>query len=53
MWTIALLKDNKIDIIILTEIRQKDKYHLMPLIHGMKKIYINELIYKRETDSQT
>ena len=23
MWTIALLKDNKIDIIILTEIRQR------------------------------
>ena len=41
------------EIITLSEVSQteKDKYHMISLICGTKKNYINELIYKTEIDS--
>ena len=44
-----------LEIIILSELSQteKDKYHIISLICGIKKSDTNELIYKTETDSQT
>ena len=44
-----------LEIIILSEGSQteKDKYHMISLIHGIFKNYTDELIYKTETDSQT
>ena len=42
-----------LEIIILSELSQteKDKYHIISLICGIKKSDTNELIYKTETDS--
>ena len=44
-----------LEIIILSEIShtEEDKYHMIPLICGIKKNDTNEFIYKTETDSQT
>ena len=44
-----------LEIIILSEGSQteKDKYHMISLIHGIFKNYTDELIYKTETESQT
>ena len=44
-----------LEIIILSEVSQeeKNKYHMISLICGILKNDTNELIYKRETDSQT
>ena len=35
-----------LQIIILREVRQKDKYHMISLICGILKTDINELTYK-------
>ena len=40
-------------MIILSEISQTDKYHMLSLICGVSKDVTDELIYKTETDSQT
>ena len=39
-----------LEIIILSEVSQteKEKYHVISLICGIKKNYINELIYKQK-----
>ena len=37
---------------MLSEVSQKDKYHMMSLIHGILKNETNEFIYGTETDSQ-
>ena len=44
-----------LELTILSEISQKekDKYHVLPLICEIKKKDINELIYKTEIDSPT
>ena len=44
-----------IQIIILSEVSQTedDKYHMTSPICGIFKNDTNELIYKKETDSQT
>ena len=44
-----------LEIVILSEVSQteKDKYHMISLIHGILKNDTNELIYKTETDPQT
>ena len=44
-----------LDIIIPSEVSQteKDKYHMLSLIHGILKNNTNELIYKSKTNSQT
>ena len=44
-----------LEIIILSEVSQteKNKYHMISLICGIQKNGTNELIYKKETDSQT
>ena len=44
-----------LEIIILSELSQteKDKYHIISLICGIKKSDTNELIYKTEIDSET
>ena len=41
-----------LEIIILSK-SEKDKYHMISLICGISKNDTNELVYKRETDSQT
>ena len=40
-------------IIILSEISQKDKYHVIPLIYGLSINDAKELIYTTEIDPQT
>ena len=42
-----------LEIIILSEVSQKekDRYHMISLIYGIRDT--NELIYETETDSQT
>ena len=40
-------------MIILSEISQTDKYHMLSLICGVSKDVTDELIYKTETDSLT
>ena len=40
------------DLIILSETK-KDKHHIPPLIYGIFKKHINELIYKTEIDPHT
>ena len=44
----------QLEILILGEVSQKekDKYHMISL-YVKSKIWINESIYKAETDSQT
>ena len=44
-----------LEIIILSEVSQteKDKYHMILLICGIKKDDTNEIIYKTKIDSQT
>ena len=44
-----------LEIIIPSEVSQteKDKYHMLSLIHGILKNNTNELIYKSKTNSQT
>ena len=44
-----------LEIIILSEVSQteKDKHHMIWLIHGVKKNVTKELIYKIEIDSHT
>ena len=43
-----------LEIIILSEVSEteKDKYHMILLIYGLFKNDANELIYRREIDSQ-
>ena len=43
-----------LEIIIVSEVShtEKDKYHMISLVCGIKKNDRNELIYKTETDSQ-
>ena len=43
-----------LEIVILSEVSQeeKDKYHMMLLICGIKKKGTNKLIYKTEFESQ-
>ena len=43
-----------LEIVILSEVSQtqKDKYHMISLICGIKKKGTNELIYKTEVESQ-
>ena len=43
----------ELEIIILSEINQKDKYPMISLICEIFKTDTNELIYKTVTDSQT
>ena len=46
--------DGPRDYILSEEIQiPNDKYHMIVLICGILKNYINELIYRTETDSQT
>ena len=42
-------------MIILSEANQieKDKYHIILLLYGIKKNYTNELIYENEIEPQT
>ena len=42
-----------LEMIILSEISQTDKYHMLSLICGVSKDVTDELIYKTETDSLT
>ena len=42
-----------LEIIILSEVNQKEKYHMISLIRGIFKNDTNELIYKTEIYSQT
>ena len=43
----------QLEIMMLSEVSQKekDKYHMMSLIHGILKNETNEFIYGTETDS--
>jgi len=41
-----------LESIMLSEVRQTDKYHMIPFIYGLLKNDTNELIYKTETDSE-
>ena len=41
-----------LEIVMLSEI-EKEKYHMILLICGIKKKDTNKVIYKTETDSQT
>ena len=43
-----------LEIVILSEVRQteKDRYHMISLIYGIKKNDTNEPIYKAEIESQ-
>ena len=40
-----------LEIVILSEMSEREKYHMISLICGIKKNYTNELIYKTVTDS--
>ena len=40
-----------LEIVILSEMSEREKYRMISLICGIKKNYTNELIYKTETDS--
>ena len=43
-----------LEIVIQREVNQKDKYHILPLIHELyKKISIDESISKAETETQS
>ena len=50
-----IILSEDLEIIILSEVNQteKDKYHMMSLIHGIEKDDTNELMYKTERNSQT
>ena len=37
-----------LEIIIVCEVSQKNKYHIVPLIGEMEKIHTNELTYNRQ-----
>ena len=43
-----------LEIIIVSEVgqKEKDKYQMISFIYGIQKNDTNELIYKREIDSQ-
>ena len=43
----------ELEVIILSEVSQKDKYRIISLICGILKRDTNERIYKTKTDSQT
>ena len=43
----------ELEVIILSEVSQKDKYRIISLICGILKCDTNERIYKTKTDSQT
>ena len=43
----------ELEIIVLSGVKQKDEYHMMSFVCGIEENCMNELIYKRETNSQT
>ena len=42
-----------LEIVILSEVRQKEKYHDIPYMWNLKMNDANELTYKTKRDSQT
>ena len=51
MWPVALLKDDKIEIIILSKDREKQMSYDATNMWNLKKNDTNELIYKIERRS--
>ena len=42
-----------LEIVTLSEVSQKEKYHEIPYMWNLKRNDTNALVYKTETDSQT